>query len=62
MHINALLVLHGNKTFKVDAEDELGVYMHVDGFRLYIRQDDVSLAKGMPISEFHPFINSVQKE
>lgn len=61
MDINALLVKHGNMTFQVDTEDELGVFMHLEGYKIHVRQDDVSLAMGMPVSEFHPLIDSWQK-
>jgi hypothetical protein len=61
MDINALLLLHGNKTFKIDAEDEFGVFMFIDGYKLHLRQDDVCLATGMQLSEFHPLIISLQK-
>ena len=58
MDISTLLTLHGNKTFKIDAEDELGVFMHLDGYKIHVRQDDVSLAKGLLMTEFHPLIDS----
>lgn len=61
MDINALLLLHGNKRFKVDAEDELGVFMHLDGYKIHVRKDDVSLAEGMSISDFRPLIDSFKK-
>lgn len=61
MDINALLILHGNKTFTVDAEDELGVIMQLDGYKIHVRKDDVSLATGMSISECHPLIYNLQK-
>jgi hypothetical protein len=61
MDINSLLLQHGNKTFQVDAEDDLGVFMFVDGYKIHIRQNDVSLAQGLPICEFHPLIDSVKK-
>lgn len=61
LDINALLIKHGNKIFKVDAEDELDVFMHIEGYKIHVRQDDVSLVMGMPISEFHPLIDGLQK-
>jgi len=61
MGINTLLIEHGNKTFKIDAKDELGVFMHVEGYKIHIRQDDVSLVMGKLLSEFHPLINGLQK-
>jgi len=61
MDINALLIKHGNKTFRVDAEDDLGVFMHVEGYKIHVRQDDVSLVTGLPISECHPLIDGLQK-
>lgn len=61
MDITTLLNKHGNKTFKVDAKDEFGVFMLVEGFKIHIRQDDVSLVIGLPISEFHPLIFGLQK-
>ena len=35
--------------------------MHVDGYKLHVRQNDVSLVQGLSISEFHPLIDSFQK-
>jgi hypothetical protein len=61
MDINALILLHGNKRFKVDTQDDLGVFMHVDGYKLHVRQNDVSLVQGLSISEFYPLIDSFQK-
>jgi hypothetical protein len=61
MDINTLILLHGSMTFKVDAEDESGVFMHIDGYRLHVRRDDVSLAQGLSMSEFHPLIDSFIK-
>jgi hypothetical protein len=61
MDINTLLIMHGNKTFKADAEDELGVFMFVDGYKIHVRQDDVSLVMGKPLREFYPLINGLQK-
>ena len=61
MDINSLVLQHGNKVFKVDAEDELGAVMHIEGYKIHIRQHDVSLASGMLISECHPLIDSLQK-
>ena len=61
MDINAFVLQHGNKTFQVDAEDELGGVMHVEGYKIHIRQDDINLANGMLISECHPLIDSLKK-
>lgn len=61
MDINSLVLQHGNKTFQVDAEDELGGVMHVEGYKVHIRQYDIDLANGMLISECHPLIASLQK-
>jgi hypothetical protein len=61
MEINGLILLHGNKTFKVDTQEKLGGFMHVDGYKLHVRQNDVSLVQGLSISEFHPLIDSFQK-
>lgn len=61
MNITVLLNKHGNETFKVDAEDELGVFMYVDGFKIHVRKDDVNLVTGMPLREFHPLIDGLQK-
>jgi hypothetical protein len=49
MDINELILLHGHKTFKVDTQDELGVFKHVDGYKLHVCQNDVSLVKGLTI-------------
>lgn len=62
MDINALIVLHGNKKFKVDAQDELGGFMQVDGYKIHVRKDDVNLVEGMSISDIHPLIDKLQKE
>lgn len=61
MDMNALLIKHGNKAFKVDSEDELGVFMLVEGYKVQVRQDDASLVLGMPLSEFQPLIVGLQK-
>lgn len=61
MDINGLILQHGHERFKVDTLDELGGVMHLDGYKIHIRQDDVSLANGMLISECHPLINNLQK-
>lgn len=61
MDINAILLEHGNKPFKVDAEDEFGFFMYVDDYKIHIRKDDALLVKGMLMSEFHPLIDSLQK-
>tara|TARA_R110000751_G_scaffold15290_2_gene49371 strand:+ start:67870 stop:68058 length:189 start_codon:yes stop_codon:yes gene_type:complete len=61
LNIGAIIIKHGNEIFKVDAEDDLGVFMHVEGFKIHVRQDDVNLARGMPLKEFHPLIDSLQE-
>lgn len=61
MDINALLMKHGNKTFKADKQDEYGAYMCVDEYKIHIRSDDISLAEGLPIHECRPLIDSLEK-
>jgi hypothetical protein len=61
MDINALILQHGHERFKADTHDELGGVMYVDGYKIHVRQDDVSLADGMLLSECHPLINHLQK-
>ncbi|MBU3004037.1 hypothetical protein [Paraglaciecola arctica] len=61
MNISSILVKHGNELFKVDAKDEFGVFMHVDGFKIHVRQYDVNLVTGMPLRECYPLIDSLQK-
>lgn len=61
MDINSLVLQHGHQRFKVDSQGEMGGVMLVDGYEIHIRQDDVSLADGMLISECHPLINNLQK-
>jgi hypothetical protein len=61
MDINAILLVHGNETFKVDSEDELGVFMHIGEYKIHVRKDDVSLAKGMLVNQFHPLIDSFKR-
>ncbi|PKG92903.1 hypothetical protein [Paraglaciecola sp. MB-3u-78] len=61
MEINGLILLHGNKTFKVDTQDKLVVFMHVDGYKRHVRQNNVSLVQGLSISEFHILVDSFQK-
>jgi hypothetical protein len=61
MDINSILLTHGNKTFKADTEDELGVFMHVGEYKIHVRKDDASLAMGMLVNEFHPLIDSFEK-
>lgn len=61
MDFNALLLKYGNNIFKVDDEDELGVFMHLGGYKLHVRKDDLSLVEGTSVSEFRPLIDSVKK-
>lgn len=53
--------MHGNKTFKIDAEDDLGVFMHVGDYKIHVRNDDVNLVKGMKMHAFFPLIDSFEK-
>jgi len=61
MDISSIILIHGNRTFKIDTEDELGVYMHVGEYKIHVRKDDVNLAEGMKMSAFLPLIDSVKK-
>jgi hypothetical protein len=61
MDINSIIRTYGNKIFKVDAEDELGVFMHVGEYKVHVRKDDVNLAEGMKIRAFFPLIDSFKK-
>lgn len=58
MDINRLITQYGALRFIPDGKDATGSYMLVEEYKVHVRQDDLAIVFGLPMSDIHPLIDS----
>jgi len=58
MDFNGLITKYGELRFAPDGKDDTGAFMLIDDYKIHVRQDDLSIVLGLPVSEIHPLIDS----
>ena len=61
MDFNGLINKYGSLRFAPDGKDETGAFMLIDEYKIHIRQDDLAIVLGLPVSEIHPLIDSYSR-
>lgn len=59
MDLNKLISQYGERLFKLDGENDFGSFMRLENYTVYLRKDDVMVAQGLTVEEFHPLINKL---
>ena len=57
MDINRLVTQYSTLRFVPDGKDATGAFMLIDDYKIHVRQDDVAIAVGLPMSDVHPLID-----
>lgn len=61
MDNNSLILKYGRVPFMPAGTDELGTYMLIDDYKIYVRRDDLSFVVGVPVDEMYPLISRLSK-